>query len=119
MKRDELGDLVAFLTVAEERSFTRVAARIVTSHSALSHTVRRLEESMGVRLLARTTRNVVATQAGERLMETLRPAFNDIRSRIEELSAMRQGPGGSIRVTSSRQAAETILMPDRVLTRRL
>lgn len=66
---------------------------------------------MGVRLLARTTRNVVATEAGERLMETLRPAFNDIRSRIEELSAMRQKPGESVRITSSRQAAETILMP--------
>ena len=66
---------------------------------------------MGVRVLARTTRNVVPTEAGEQLMETLRPAFNDIRSRIDELSAMRQKPGGTIRITSSRHAAETILMP--------
>lgn len=111
MKRDELGDLVAFLSVAEERSFTRAAAQLGTSQSALSHTVRRLEERMGVRLLTRTTRNVVATEAGERLMDTLRPAFNDIRTRIEDLSALRQQPGGTIRITSSRHAAETILMP--------
>lgn len=111
MKRDELGDLVAFLAVAEERSFTRAAAQLGTSQSALSHTVRRLEERMGVRLLTRTTRNVVATEAGEQLAETLRPAFNDIRGRIDALSAMRQRPGGTIRITSSRHAAETILMP--------
>ncbi|WP_145640182.1 LysR family transcriptional regulator [Neorhizobium alkalisoli] len=111
MKRDELGDLVAFLTVAEERSFTRAAAQLGTSQSSLSHTVRRVEERMGVRLLTRTTRNVVATEAGEQLMETLRPAFNDIRGRIDALSAMRQQPGGNIRITSSRHAAETILMP--------
>lgn len=111
MKRDELGDLVAFLTVAEERSFTRAAALVGTSQSSLSHTVRRLEERMGVRLLTRTTRNVVPTEAGEQLMETLRPAINDIRGRIEALSAMRQQPGGMIRITSSRHAAETILMP--------
>jgi DNA-binding transcriptional LysR family regulator len=111
MKRDELGDLVAFLTVAEERSFTRAAALVGTSQSSLSHTVRRLEERMGVRLLTRTTRNVVPTEAGEQLMETLRPAINDIRGRIDALSAMRQQPGGMIRITSSRHAAETILMP--------
>lgn len=111
MKRDELGDLVAFLAVADERSFTRAAAQLGTSQSALSHTVRRLEERMGVRLLTRTTRNVVPTEAGEQLAETLRPAFNDIRGRIDALSAMRQRPGGTIRITSSRHAAETILMP--------
>jgi DNA-binding transcriptional LysR family regulator len=111
MKRDELGDLVAFLTVAEERSFTRAAALLGTSQSSLSHTVRRLEERMDLRLLTRTTRNVVPTDAGEQLMATLRPAFNDIRGRIDALSAMRQRPGGTIRITSSRHAAETILMP--------
>lgn len=111
MKREELGDLLAFFTVAEERSFTRAAAKLGTSQSALSHTVRRLEERMGVRLLTRTTRNVVPSEAGDQLMETLRPAFNDIRNRIDELSAMRQKPGGTIRITSSRHAAETILMP--------
>ncbi len=111
MKRDELGDLAAFLMVAEERSFTRAAAQLGTSQSSLSHTVRRLEERMGVRLLTRTTRNVSPTEAGEQLVETLRPAFNDIRGRIDALSAMRQKPAGMIRITSSRHAAETILMP--------
>ncbi|MET4690782.1 DNA-binding transcriptional LysR family regulator [Sinorhizobium fredii] len=81
--KTRVGKLVAFLTVAAARSFSRAAARIRTSQSALSHTVRRLEERMGVRLLTRTTRNVVPTEAGERLMETLRPALNDIRRRIE------------------------------------
>lgn len=111
MKRDELGDLIAFLTVAEERSFTRAAAQMGTSQSSLSHTVRRLEERMGVRLLTRTTRHVVPTDAGEKLMATLRPAFNDISGQINDLTAMRQKPGGNIRITSSRHAAETILMP--------
>jgi DNA-binding transcriptional LysR family regulator len=111
MKRDELGDLVAFLAVAEERSFTRAAARLGTSQSALSHTVRRLEERMGVRLLMRTTRTVTATEAGEQLMDALRPAFTDIQSRVDTVSAMRQKPGGTIRITSSRHAAEAILMP--------
>ncbi|MBK5568965.1 LysR family transcriptional regulator [Ensifer sp. SSB1] len=111
MKRDELGDLMAFLAVAEERSFTRAAAQLGTSQSSLSHTVRRLEERMGVRLLRRTTRSVSPTDAGEQLLETLRPAFSDIRSRIDALSAMRQRPGGTIRITSSRHAAETIVLP--------
>ncbi len=111
MKRDELGDLVAFLTVAEELSFTRAAAQMGTSQSSLSHTVRRLEERMGVRLLTRTTRNVVPTEAGEKLMKTLRPAIDEISGQIDALTAMRQRPGGNIRITSSRHAAETILMP--------
>lgn len=111
MKRDELGDLVAFLTVAEERSFTRAAAQLGTSQSSLSHTVRRLEERMGVRLLTRTTRSVSPTDAGEQLLETLRPAFSDIRSRMDALSVMRRQPGGTIRITASRHAAETIVMP--------
>jgi DNA-binding transcriptional LysR family regulator len=111
MKRDELGDLVGFLTVAEERSFTRAAARLGTSQSSLSHTIRRLEERMGIRLLTRTTRNVAPTEAGEQLVETLRPAFNDIQTRLVSMSAQRQKPAGNIRITSSRHATETILMP--------
>ncbi|MBO1358481.1 LysR family transcriptional regulator [Acetobacter sacchari] len=111
MKRDELGDLMAFLIVAEERSFTRAAARLATSQSSLSHTVRRLEERMGVRLLTRTTRNVAPTEAGEQLAETLRPAFNDIVAKMNAISALRQRPAGLIRVTTSRHAAQTILMP--------
>ncbi|GBQ94941.1 LysR family transcriptional regulator [Acetobacter nitrogenifigens DSM 23921 = NBRC 105050] len=111
MKRDELGDLMAFLIVAEERSFTRAAARLATSQSSLSHTVRRLEERMGVRLLTRTTRNVAPTEAGEQLAETLRPAFNGIVAKMNAISALRQRPAGLIRVTTSRHAAQTILMP--------
>jgi DNA-binding transcriptional LysR family regulator len=111
MKRDELGDLIGFLTVAEERHFTRAAALLGTSQSSLSHTVRRLEERMGVRLLTRTTRNVAPTEAGEQLVETLRPAFNDIKARLDSIAASRQKPAGNIRITSSRHATETILMP--------
>jgi len=111
MKRDELGDLIAFLTVADERSFTRAAARLATSQSSLSHTVRRLEERMGVRLLTRTTRNVAPTDAGEQLAETLRPALNDIEAKISAISALRQEPAGLIRITTSHHAAQSILMP--------
>jgi DNA-binding transcriptional LysR family regulator len=111
MKRDELGDLFGFLTVAEERSFTRAAARLGTSQSSLSHMIRRMEERMGVRLLTRTTRSVAPTEAGEQLVATLRPAFNDIQTRLDSMSALRQKPAGNVRITSSRHATETILMP--------
>jgi DNA-binding transcriptional LysR family regulator len=111
MRRDELGDLLAFLAVAEERSFTRAAARMGTSQSSLSHTVRRLEERMGVRLLTRTTRNVVPTEAGDQLVVTLRPAMDDIEARIDAISALGERPTGTIRVTSSRQSAVGIIFP--------
>lgn len=111
MKRDELGDLAAFLAVAEERSFTRAAARLGTSQSALSHTVRRLETRLGLRLLTRTTRNVSPTEAGERLAETLRPAFDTIDARIDALSELRDRPAGAIRITSGEHAAQTVLWP--------
>lgn len=111
MKRDELGDLAAFLAVAEERSFTRAAARLGTSQSALSHTVRRLETRLGLRLLTRTTRNVSPTEAGERLVETLRPAFDTIDARIDALSELRDRPAGAIRITSGEHAAQTVLWP--------
>lgn len=111
MKRDELGDLAAFLAVAEERSFTRAAARLGTSQSALSHTVRRLEARLGLRLLTRTTRNVSPTEAGERLAETLRPAFDTIDARIDALSELRDRPAGAIRITSGEHAAQAVLWP--------
>ena len=111
MRREELGELMAFLTVAEERSFTRAAARLGTSQSALSHTVRRLEERLGVRLLTRTTRSVAPTEAGERLIETLRPAFDEIDAKLEALSELRDRPAGVIRITTADHAAETILWP--------
>ncbi|MCR6727732.1 LysR family transcriptional regulator [Agrobacterium fabrum] len=111
MRRDELGDLLAFLAVAEERSFTRAAAKMGTSQSSLSHTVRRLEERMGVRLLTRTTRNVVPTEAGDQLVVTLRPAMDDIESRIDAISALGKTPSGAIRLTSSHQPALGIIFP--------
>jgi DNA-binding transcriptional LysR family regulator len=111
MQREELGDLAAFLAVCEERSFTRAAARLGTSQSALSHTVKRLEARLDLRLLARTTRNVAPTEAGERLAATLRPAFDEIEARLDDLSAMRARPAGSIRITANRSAARTILYP--------
>jgi len=111
MLRDELGDLAAFLAVAEERSFTRAAARLGTSQSALSHTVRRLEARLGLRLLTRTTRSVAPTEAGERLLETLRPAFDEIDARLAALSELRDKPAGTIRITTGQHAAETILWP--------
>jgi len=92
MLRDELGDLAAFLAVAEERSFTRAAARLGTSQSALSHTVRRLEARLGLRLLTRTTRSVAPTEAGERLLETLRPAFDEIDARLAHSASCGTSP---------------------------
>lgn len=111
MRRDELADLSAFVMVAEERSFTRAAAKLGTSQSALSHTIRRLETRLGVRLLARTTRSVVATQAGERLLGTLRPAFDDIDAELAALTELRDKPAGTIRITCTGQAARQILWP--------
>lgn len=111
MRRDGLSDLAAFLAVAEELSFTRAAAKLGTSQSALSHTVRRLESRLGLRLLTRTTRRVAATQAGERLIETLRPALSEIDGRLAALSALREKPAGTIRITASEHVAEAILLP--------
>jgi DNA-binding transcriptional LysR family regulator len=111
MRRDELGDLTAFLAVADERSFTRAAAKLGTSQSALSHTVRRLEAGLGLRLLTRTTRSVAPTDAGERLIETLRPALNEIDAKLAALSELREKPAGTLRITTSHHAAETILWP--------
>lgn len=111
MKRDELGDLAAFLAVAEAQSFTRAAAGLGTSQSALSHTVKRLEARLGLRLLTRTTRSVAPTEAGERLIETLRPALDDIDERLAALTALREKPSGTIRINTSEHAAETVLWP--------
>jgi DNA-binding transcriptional LysR family regulator len=111
MRRDELVDLNAFLTVAEESSFTRAAARLGTSQSALSHTIRRLESRLGVRLLARTTRSVAPTEAGERLLRTLGPAFDEIGEELAALGELRDKPAGTIRITAGDHAAETVLWP--------
>jgi len=111
MRREELGDLAAFLAVAEERSFTRAAAKLGTSQSALSHTVRRLETWLGLRLLTRTTRSVAPTDAGERLIETLRPALDEISGRLAALTELRDKPAGTVRISTGEQAAENILLP--------
>jgi len=111
MRRDELADLTAFLAVAEERSFTRAAAKLGTSQSALSHTVRRLETRLGVRLLARTTRSVVPTEAGERLLRTLRPALDDIDAELAALTELRDKPAGTVRITATGQAARDVIWP--------
>lgn len=111
MRRDEMSDLIAFLAVAEERSFTRAAARLGTSQSAVSAVVRRLEERLGVRLLTRTTRAVSPTEAGQRLVDTLRPAFDGIEAQLGALDDMRSRPSGTIRLTASRHAARHIVLP--------
>jgi DNA-binding transcriptional LysR family regulator len=110
LKRD-LTDLQAFLVVARERSFTRAAARLGISQSALSHTVRELEERVGVRLLSRTTRSVAPTQAGERLLGTVGPRFEEIEAELGSLTALRDKPAGTIRITAGEHAAETVLWP--------
>jgi DNA-binding transcriptional LysR family regulator len=111
MRREDLVDLNAFLTVAEECSFTRAAARLGTSQSALSHTIRRLEARLGVRLLTRTTRSVAATEAGERLVATLGPALDSIGSELASLSELRERPAGTIRITVAEHAANTVVWP--------
>lgn len=117
MRREDLSDLMAFLAVADERSFTRAAAKLGTSQSALSHTIRRLETQLGLRLLTRTTRSVAPTEAGERLVQSLRPAFDEIDQKLASLTALRDKPAGLVRLTTSYHAAETVLWP--VLSRLL
>ncbi len=111
MRREDLGSLAMFLAVAEERNFTRAAARLGVSQSALSHSMRRLEAKLGLRLLTRTTRSVAPTVAGERLLETLRPALDDIDDKLASLTELRERPAGTIRITASKHAAQTILWP--------
>src|SRR5918993_3764975 len=111
MARENINDLIAFLTVARERSFTRAAAQLGVSQSALSHTVRGLEERLGVRLLTRTTRSVAPTQAGERLLQTVGPRLEEIVAELEALTELREKPAGTIRITAGDHATETILWP--------
>jgi DNA-binding transcriptional LysR family regulator len=111
MVRDELSVLSAFLAVAEERSFTRAAKRLGVSASALSHAMRGLEERVGVRLLARTTRSVAATDAGEQLLAHLRPALGDIRGALEQISGFREQPAGRVRLLVTPLAATVVLAP--------
>jgi len=111
MQRERLAGLAAFVAVAQERSFTRAAAKLGITQSSLSHTISRLESQVGLRLLARTTRSVAPTDAGDRLLSTVRPALDEIDMGLASLGELRERPAGSIRVTTGGHAAETILLP--------
>lgn len=111
MARDNFSDLIAFVAVAKERSFTRAAAQLGLSQSALSHTIRALETRMQLRLLTRTTRSVSLTEAGARLLQTVAPRFEEIEAEIAVLSELSAKPAGTIRITSTDYAAKSILWP--------
>lgn len=111
MRGQGISDLYAFLAVAREKSFTRAAAQLGVSQSALSHTLRALESRLGVRLLTRTTRSVAPTEAGERLLRSVGPKFEEIQSELAALNELRDKPGGTIRITAGQHSAESILWP--------
>ena len=111
MLRGNLDDLIAFLAVGRERSFTKAAAKLGVSQSALSHTIRALEARLGIRLLSRTTRSVAPTEAGERLLHNLGPRFDEIDAELAALSELREKPAGTIRITATEYAVDTILWP--------
>ena len=111
MQRGNLDQLVAFVAVARERSFTNAAAKLGVSQSALSHTIRDLEERLGVRLLTRTTRSVSPTGAGERLLHNVGPRFEEIEAELAAITELRKKPAGRIRITATEYAADAILLP--------
>jgi DNA-binding transcriptional LysR family regulator len=111
MQREEMADLTAFLVVAEERSFTKAAAKLGMTQSALSQIMRRLEKHLGLRLLTRTTRSVAPTEAGEHLLQTLAPALANLDASLAALSELRDKPAGTIRITSVEHAAKMFIWP--------
>jgi DNA-binding transcriptional LysR family regulator len=111
MPRGDLNDLTAFLAVARERSFTKAAAKLGVSQSALSHTIRDFEARLGIRLLTRTTRSVAPTEAGERLLRTVGPRLEEIEAELAAVSELRVKPAGAVRITSTEYAADAILLP--------
>src|SRR5215469_17008401 len=111
MPKGSLDDLRALVAVARERSFTRAAAKIGVSQSALSQTIRQLEARLGVRLLTRTTRSVAPTAAGERLLRSVAPRFEEIDAELAGVAELRAKPAGSIRITATDYAHDTILRP--------
>jgi DNA-binding transcriptional LysR family regulator len=111
MRRENVNDLLAFLAVARERSFTKAAKKLGVSQSGLSHTIQGLEARLGLRLLTRTTRSVSPTQAGERLLLTVAPRLEEIETELEALSELRDKPAGTIRITATDNAAERFLLP--------
>ncbi len=111
MRRDSMDDLATFAVVAHEKSFTRAAVRLGVSPSALSQSIRQLEDRLGVRLLIRTTRSVSATEAGQRLLVTIIPRFDEIRAELAQLTTYRDRPAGTVRITASEYAAEKLIWP--------
>lgn len=111
MQRTNLNDLMAFLTVARERSFTRAAAKLGLSQSSLSHIIRDLEARLGIRLLTRTTRSVSPTEAGDRLLNSVGPRLEEVESELSALAELRDKPSGTIRLTATDFATDAILMP--------
>jgi DNA-binding transcriptional LysR family regulator len=111
MHREDASDLLAFLAVARERSFTRAAAKLGMTQSALSQIIRSLEERIGIRLLNRTTRSVTPTEAGERLFLSIGPKFNEMDADLAALSEFREKPAGTVRLTATEYAAGEILLP--------
>jgi DNA-binding transcriptional LysR family regulator len=111
MARENIDDLLAFLAVARERNFTRAAAKLGVSQSALSHTVRGLEERLGIRLLTRTTRSVSPTAAGERLLQSVGPRLDEVEAELAALTELREKPAGTIRITATEYASDAILVP--------
>src|SRR5438477_228064 len=111
MARENLNDLLAFLAVARDRSFTKSAAKLGVSRSALSHTLRGLEARLGLRLLTRTTRSVSPTAAGERLLQAVGPRVEEIEAELATLSELREKPAGTIRITAHEHALDTVLLP--------
>lgn len=111
MARENINDLLAFIAVARERSFTRAASRMGVSQSALSHTIRQLEARLGVRLLTRTTRAVSPTEAGERLLQGIGPHFDEIEAQVDALNDLRDTPAGTIRISASDYAISSVLWP--------
>ncbi|MBS1181574.1 MAG: LysR family transcriptional regulator [Proteobacteria bacterium] len=111
MRRDNLNDFLAFIAVARERSFTKAAAQLGVSQSALSYTIKSLEGRLGVRLLTRTTRSVSLTEAGERLLQSVGPRFEEIETEIAAIGNWRDKPAGTVRITTVEHAAETIIWP--------
>ena len=111
MHRGQLDDLLSFVTVARERSFTKAAAKLGISQSALSHTMRGLEERLGLRLLTRTTRSVAPTAAGERLFQSVAPRFEEIDAELAAVTELRETPAGTLRITATEYAADAILLP--------
>src|SRR5579862_5841709 len=111
MKREDLYDLAAFAVVARQGSFTRAAAELAMSQSALSHAIKSLEGRLGVRLLSRTTRSVAVTEAGDTLLRSLQPALDDIASGLDALGTLKGTATGTLRLTATKHAVTTVVMP--------